>query len=66
MVIVTVTTTGYEVLSKNPTLSSLYSAGQAAVRDLYTVDLVQPWWRFGSEGAPVRKDSTGEISPDKT
>ena len=38
---------------------SLYSAGQAAVRELYTVDLVQPWWKFGSEGPPVRKDSTG-------
>ena len=38
---------------------SLYSAGQAAVGELYTVDLVQPWWRFGSEGPPVRKDSTG-------
>ena len=38
---------------------SLYSAGQAAVRELHTVDLVQPWWRFGSEGPPVRKDSTG-------
>ena len=61
MVIVTVTTTDYDVLSKNSTFSSLYSAGQAAVRDLYTVDLVQPWWRLGSEGAPVRKDSTGDI-----
>ena len=40
---------------------SLYSAGQAAVRELYTVDLVQPWWRFGSEGPPVRKDSTGRF-----
>ena len=66
MVIETVTTTDYDVLSKNSTFSSLYSAGQAAVRDLYTVDLVQPWWRLGSEGAPVRKDSTGEISSDKT
>mgnify|MGYP001305187208 CR=1 FL=1 len=40
---------------------SLHSAGQAAVRELYTVDLVQPWWRFGSEGPPVRKDSTGRF-----
>ena len=40
---------------------SLYSAGQTAVRELYTVDLVQPWWRFGSEGPPVRKDSTGRF-----
>jgi len=39
-------------------MASLYSAGQAAVRELYTVDLVQPWWKFGSEGPPVRKDST--------
>ena len=39
---------------------SLYSAGQAAVREFYTVDLVQPWWRLTSGGPPVRKDLTGK------
>lgn len=38
-------------------LASLYRAGQANVSQLYSVDMVQPWWRHG-QGGPVHRDGT--------